>query len=67
MKNKISFHIDKVTYLYLLPTIQILPNLVIWDDDIPGWSKEYKAINIDFEFLMFEVGISITYKVKKGK
>ena len=66
MKRKISFHIDKSTAFYLLPTVYIMPNLVIWNDDLQAWDKNYRCISFNFGIFMFEVSIEIDYKIKKG-
>lgn len=66
MKRKISFHIDKSTAFYLLPTVYIMPNLVIWNDDLQAWDKNYRCISFNFGIFMFEVSIEIDYKTKKG-
>lgn len=67
MKSGIHFQFDKVTAFYIIPTIYIMSDLLIWNDDIQNWSKKYKAISINFAFLVFEIGINITHRVRKGK
>lgn len=64
--KRISLHSDKVSYFYLLPTIYIMPNLIIWNDELQAWDKNYRCISFNFGIFMFEVSIEINYKTKKG-
>lgn len=67
MKSGISFDFDKVSSFYIIPTIYIMPNLLIFNHKIQDWDREHRALSINFAFLMFEIGINITHKVRKGK
>ena len=52
---------------YLIPTILIMPDMVIWNDEKQAWDKEYRCISILLCFLKFSIAFDFNYKVKEKK